>query len=230
MAEVKVNFSRLPLSERESEILLLAAEGLTDKEISDRLGVSDGSIRTYWDRVRSKLQAKSRGEAIAKSLREAYEAALRELAETQEWARIMVECSRDYAIFRTDAEGKIMTWNPGVTDVLYYNEKEFVGMDIAKLFTEADQLAGMPEQERATAIDTGRSIDARWHVRRDGVKIWIEGTLVALWSQDKRLIGFAKIMQDRTGEYQAKEMVRRLTAERALEHGVTPDPDPPPSS
>lgn len=222
MSKVKVDFSSLPLSERESEILMCAADGLTDKQISERLGVAEGSIRTYWDRVRHKMGAKSRGEAIAKALREAYDAALRKLAEAQEWSRIMVECSHDYAIFRLDPAGVIMSWNPGVLEVLRYTEEDFVGKNVAILFTEADRVAKMPEEERRIAIQTGRAVDARWHMRADGVKIWVEGTLVALW--DGHLIGFAKILQDRTEEYQLKDEVKRLTGLTASLAGAQPDP------
>src|SRR5688500_6082165 len=48
------------LSVREEEVALLAAEGLTDKEIADRLGLSPGTLRTYWERTRAKLGAKTR--------------------------------------------------------------------------------------------------------------------------------------------------------------------------
>jgi PAS domain S-box-containing protein len=223
MSEIKVDFSGLPLSERESEILLLAADGLTDKEISERIGIAEGSVRTYWDRTRHKMSARSRSEAIAKALRQAYEAALRELGETQEWARIMVECSQDYAIFRTDPEGKLLTWNPGVAALLYYSQEEFVGKNISIIFTEQDLQAEADVQERRVADATGRSVDARWHVRRDGVKIWVEGTLVALMRNGKT-IGYAKIMQDRTEEYQAKREVERLLRLNKLPET---EPDPP---
>jgi PAS domain S-box-containing protein len=208
MAEVKVNFAVLPFSERESQILLHAADGLTDKQIAAELGVAAGTIRTYWERLRRKVDARSRGEAIARALRDGFEATLKELAQAQEWSRIMIECSRDYAIFRTDPAGKILSWNPGVTQLLYYSQEEFIGQNISMLFTEVDNAAGMPQMERDVAIQTGRSIDDRWHVRRDGVKVWVEGTLVSLF--DGGLEGFAKILQDRTEEYQAKLEVQRL--------------------
>lgn len=61
------------LSEREQEVLLLAADGLTDKEIAKRLEIGAKTVRTYWDRMRAKLSASSRTQCLAMALREAYE-------------------------------------------------------------------------------------------------------------------------------------------------------------
>jgi PAS domain S-box-containing protein len=55
----------LGLSPRQEQILHLASIGLTDKAISKRLGVSVGTLRTYWDRLRHRLSAKSRTEVVA---------------------------------------------------------------------------------------------------------------------------------------------------------------------
>lgn len=43
------------LSEREREVLQLAASGFLDKQIGVELGVSLNTLRTYWTRIRSKL-------------------------------------------------------------------------------------------------------------------------------------------------------------------------------
>lgn len=57
------------LSHREAEILRLASEGFTDKEIAGHLGVQISTVRTYWDRLKTKLSATNRTEAVARSLR-----------------------------------------------------------------------------------------------------------------------------------------------------------------
>jgi DNA-binding CsgD family transcriptional regulator len=57
------------LSQREEEILRLASQGLTDKEIASNLGVQISTVRTYWDRLKTKLSAANRTEAVARSLR-----------------------------------------------------------------------------------------------------------------------------------------------------------------
>lgn len=52
-----------PLSEREQEILRLAALGMTTKEISSELFLSAGTVRNYISEIMHKLDAKNRTEA-----------------------------------------------------------------------------------------------------------------------------------------------------------------------
>lgn len=54
------------LSERENQMLQMAARGLTDQGIAHELGISVGTVGTYWGRVREKMGALSRSELVAK--------------------------------------------------------------------------------------------------------------------------------------------------------------------
>jgi DNA-binding NarL/FixJ family response regulator len=54
------------LSPREREILELLAEGFSNKEIAERLGVSDGTVRWHLRHVYNKLHVRSRTEAALK--------------------------------------------------------------------------------------------------------------------------------------------------------------------
>ncbi|CAN5496099.1 hypothetical protein BH11ARM2_BH11ARM2_34390 [soil metagenome] len=57
------------LSDRERTVLLLASEGLTDKEIARSLDLSRRTIGTYWERMRSKMGPHPRTQLVAKFLR-----------------------------------------------------------------------------------------------------------------------------------------------------------------
>ena len=74
---------------RESEILALAARGLTDKQISLELGISRDTVGTYWRRILMRFDASSRTEVVAR----ATETALKSKVESvhQENARLMEE-------------------------------------------------------------------------------------------------------------------------------------------
>lgn len=63
-----VQMARL-LSQREQEILNRVAQGATSKEIAKKLFLSESSVRTYWYRVLSKLNALNKAEAIARAAR-----------------------------------------------------------------------------------------------------------------------------------------------------------------
>ncbi|PAQ12655.1 DNA-binding response regulator [Bacillaceae bacterium SAOS 7] len=53
-----------PLTTREQEILTLAAEGKTTKEMTSELFLSSGTVRNYLSEIIQKLEAKNRIEAI----------------------------------------------------------------------------------------------------------------------------------------------------------------------
>lgn len=61
-------FSLSPLTGRESDLIGLAAQGKTDKVIAADLGISVGTVGTYWGRIRQKLRVNSRTEAVAKMI------------------------------------------------------------------------------------------------------------------------------------------------------------------
>lgn len=67
------------LSPRQKQILLLAAEGLTDRQIAAQIGLGEGTVRTYWERIRGRLDARSRSEAIARSMEQEHRATTVEL-------------------------------------------------------------------------------------------------------------------------------------------------------
>lgn len=200
-----------PYSPRERKIMLMAADGLTDKEIADRLGITHSTVTTYWTRVRKKCGASSRSEALMKILGQE----LREMAQVAEQARedleVIIEQAQEYAIFGVGADGKILDWNHGVDRVLGYTEEEFVGHDFSMLFTPGDVEGGQPLTEMTQAMERGRYIDKRWHVRRDGVQIWVDGCIVALRDKNTgKLRRFAKFMRDDTDRKRLEEEVQRL--------------------
>lgn len=60
--------SRKPLSPRETETLSLAAQGLTDVEISRRLFLAARTVRMYLGSARRKLNANNTTHAVALGL------------------------------------------------------------------------------------------------------------------------------------------------------------------
>lgn len=57
------------LSQREESILKLAADGLTDGAMAIKLGISEGTVGTYWSRIRAKIGPYSRTELVAVRVR-----------------------------------------------------------------------------------------------------------------------------------------------------------------
>ncbi|WP_422082247.1 response regulator transcription factor [Ulvibacterium sp.] len=59
--------AKLGLSKREYEVLLEVSKGLSNKEIADKLFVSESTIKTHVSNVLLKLNAKRRTQAIQKA-------------------------------------------------------------------------------------------------------------------------------------------------------------------
>ncbi len=57
------------LTPREMEILALLSDGITNKEIAVRLGISSETVRTHLDHIYLKLQVQGRTEAVSKYLK-----------------------------------------------------------------------------------------------------------------------------------------------------------------
>lgn len=64
--EVKVNANEL-LTGRETELLALIAKGLSNKEIADRLFVSENTVKKHLNNVYTKLDVTRRTQAILKA-------------------------------------------------------------------------------------------------------------------------------------------------------------------
>lgn len=56
----KVDMSEFNLSQREMEVMKLVADGLSNKEIGDKLFISDGTVRNYVTTILKKLNLRDR--------------------------------------------------------------------------------------------------------------------------------------------------------------------------
>src|SRR3712207_6671469 len=122
------------------------------------------------------------------------------------------EGARDYAIFTTDREDRIVDWAPGAAAVFGWSAAEAVGQPSAMLFTPEDRQAGLPEREVGATRREGAAPNVRWHVRKDGARVFIEGSVTVLRQPDGSVRGFLKIGQDVTERRRAEEALRASEA------------------
>jgi len=106
--------------------------------------------------------------------------------------------NRDHAFICMDTHGVITAWLGAAEEILGYSADEAVGHPLTTIFTPEDQARGFEQYELAVAAVDSRSEDDRWHVRKDGTRIWATGTVAAMRGDDGELVGFVKIMRDRT--------------------------------
>src|SRR4051812_20720056 len=122
--------------------------------------------------------------------------------------RLFVENSNDYAIFVIDLEGRVLTWNPGAERVLGYQHHEIVGQSSFILFTPEDRASGIPEKELQLALRDGRATDDRWHLARNGNRLWVTGVMTLLTDEDGNPRAYAKVMRDFTEAKLAADALR----------------------
>jgi PAS domain S-box-containing protein len=121
------------------------------------------------------------------------------LRDPREHFQAVIAQIRDYAIFTIDPAGRPSSWNEGVCRVLGFEEKEFIGADIAStIYTPEAQREGVPQRELEQAARTGQSDDDRWMLRKDGSQFFAAGTTTAIRDQRGELVGFLKITRDQT--------------------------------
>ena len=134
------------------------------------------------------------------------------LRKSEEQHRLIVESALDYAIFATDPEGTIGSWSWGAEAVFGWTAEEAVGQATEITFTPEDRKGGAPEKERAIARRDGSAPDVRWHLRKDGSRVFIEGTNRHLADADGRTRGFLKVGQDATRRRELESERERLRA------------------
>ena len=129
-----------------------------------------------------------------------------DLRHSEERLRLIIESAKGYAIFTTDADGVINSWNAGAAHTFGWSEAEILGQKGDVLFTPEDRAAGEPQKELGTARAIGIAPDIRWHLRKDGARVFINGVVHLL--RDGQLNGFLKIGRDLTAQRQAEEALR----------------------
>lgn len=119
-------------------------------------------------------------------------------ADHSELFETLVAQLTDFAVFLMDTDGSVASWNPGVERILGYSETEWLGQHVSVIFTREDRACDVPANEIETAERVGKAPDTRWLLRKDGRKIFVEGTLVALRGSGGELLGFSKVIRDIT--------------------------------
>ncbi|MDT7856008.1 PAS domain S-box protein [Rubrivirga sp. S365] len=173
---------------------------------------------------------------VEETAERAWEAVTRANAEadlraSEERYRVLVEGATGYAMFMTDAEGRVTMWNRGAEATFGVAEADALGRPARFIFTPEDRAAGVFEAELDTARETGQAADDRWHARADGSRFWANGVMMALRGEGGAVRGFAKVLRDNTAHKEAEDALRaseerfRRTAETVPDILFTADPD-----
>ncbi|SFU23985.1 two-component system, chemotaxis family, CheB/CheR fusion protein [Paraburkholderia aspalathi] len=163
------------------------------RTLDDRI---DGAVLTLID-----ITARRQAEAAAQA--------------SEERLKFAALTTNDYAIIVQDQDGTIVSWNRGAQNVFGFGEEEALGQPVDLIFSAEDRTQGAPLAERTEAAKSGRADDERWHVRKDGRRIYCSGVMTPIETPGFR--GFAKIARDLTDR---KSVESQQTVQLELERRV----------
>jgi len=143
------------------------------------------------------------------------------LVESEARYRRLVEGVTDYAIFQLDPTGRVISWNPGAQRIKGYTRDEIVGQHFSAFYTEEDVKTKLPERALRTAVETGKYDAEGWRLRKDGSKFWASVVIDAIYDEQGRISGFAKITRDITERREAQLLLKatqeQLAASQKME-------------
>lgn len=173
--------------------------------------------------VRSSLRARDRQYQVRQYILQ-QDAAQKAIREVEGQYRSLIDNVTDYAIFMTDPNGRVSTWNGGAEAILGYSSNEIVGKSIELLFTQEEIEEGTARRQMQDARQVGRATHDGWKLRKDGQRLYIEGVAVSIYDEGGQLAGFAHFLRDVTDKHRIasereflldSERVARSEAERA---------------
>ena len=133
--------------------------------------------------------------------------------EANERYRMILESAVDYAIFTCGLDGRVTSWNAGAQAILGYAPQDIIGEPCARIFMADDVVADVPELEMRAARGGIGVRGERWHRRRDGTRFWSSGRMLALRDRRGNVVGYLKILYDRSVEKDARDALEALNAE-----------------
>ncbi|MBT2188881.1 hybrid sensor histidine kinase/response regulator [Sphingobium nicotianae] len=137
--------------------------------------------------------------------------AAKELRQSEEQFRLLVQSVTDYAIYRLDETGHVVSWNAGAERIKGYAPEEIIGQHFSRFYTQEDRAAGGPERALAIAREEGRFAAEGWRQRKDGTRFRASVVIDPIRDESGAIVGFAKITRDVT---EREEVQRKLDEAR----------------
>ncbi len=129
--------------------------------------------------------------------------------EDEESVRLLVDGMREFAIFTLDPMGRIASWNTGGAWIVGYERDEIVGRHFSVLYSPEEVATRTPSRVLQSVIETGKSDEEAWHLRKDGSLFWANLMIAALRDDSGQLRGFGVVLRELTERRAAEEERRR---------------------
>ncbi|HVL38257.1 MAG TPA: PAS domain-containing protein [Fimbriimonadaceae bacterium] len=208
------------LSEREEQVLVYATQGLTDKEIARKLGISTATVLTYWMRIRQKLGGSNRAELVAAAVRRDAESVLgiKETENHQLLSEILRRMQAEQAlreahqrlnfhfdntpisVIEWDSDFRVSRWSVGAENTFGWSGDEVEGKKPAewKFFYEEDAGRVTMLSQDLVAGRASHGFIACRNYRKDGTVLDCEWYHSALVDDDGKFVSVLSVVLDLT--------------------------------
>jgi PAS domain S-box-containing protein len=130
------------------------------------------------------------------------------LRESEERFHQLVTNVTDYAIIQLDAQGFVVSWNPGAERIKGYAAEDIIGRHFSVFYPRDAVDAGWPERELEAARRSGTFQDEGWRARKDGTMFWANVVISPFTDATGSLQGFWKITRDLTERKRVEDQLR----------------------
>lgn len=135
-----------------------------------------------------------------------------QLEQSEQRLRLMITGVKDYATYMLSPEGYVKTWNEGAQRIKGYTDEEIIGKHYSIFFTVEDIKNRMPWKALQRAVTQGRAQDEGWRLRKNGEMFWARVTIVPVYDEKGKLIGFTKLTRDLSKYRESNEALRKSEA------------------
>jgi DNA-binding CsgD family transcriptional regulator len=169
------------LTPSQIKILEMASDGCTDKEICRTLAIAPGTLRTYWDRMRTRCDAHSRSEVIAK---------MQHGLPPQRLRLVLLE-KLPFYIWTYDEKGKVDYCNEWFCKNAFATRKEALKNGVSSMIVSEEResfdrfiLAGLKD---------GKIFEELWHLNgAEGTSVKLHKIRIIPLGDTHKWIGYAR--------------------------------------
>jgi len=189
------------------------------RDISDRKRVEQELRLANQELDQRVLERTARLEVATQALRtriKMHEHVEKELRQSEERFRLLVEGVSDYAIFMLDPEGVIVSWNAGAERIFGFTSEEAIGNKLASLQPPEELQGETPHYALQQAAATGRFAEEGWRASKDGQRFRASSVTTALRDEQGCLRGFSRITRDVTEKWDLEYRLRHAQKLEAI--------------
>jgi len=129
---------------------------------------------------------------------------------------------REFAVVLLDPQGHILWVNASAEELFGHRLEQLTGRKGDLFFVPEDVERGIFQHEMTTAATQGSMENDRWMLRSDGSRFWANGVMYQLRGSSGELMGFCKMLRDRTDLKQQLSTLRN-EIHALVEHGKKKD-------